>query len=550
MCHLAAVTGQDLLDAASGSEAACFYTLEMRPVRFAVGISVFFAGAALMALEILAFRIIGKTFGSALRETSVVIAVFLAAMSLGYYVGGRIADRAPRLRTFLVAIAAASGTMAIVPWLDEALSERVFSSGIPFSLHAAVVTVVLFFVPTMLLASASPIAIRLILRGVERGGTAAGSMSALSTVGSILGSVGAAFVLVDYFESVHRTIWALAALTLALVGFTAMAKMQEEGTLAGMRRRDRFRYVSTLGIATLGAVTLLSIWLAQPLGLNVVRAGMSYGAETVFEKDSTFHHIRVADHNRLRTLYFDRSMQTQMSLDDPVEGAFPYVDAFHVAMVLNPDVRRVLFIGLGGGSAPKQFLNDYPDVTADAVDVDPAVIDVARQWFHVKEGPRLRLHVADGRVFLRRSPERYDLIAIDAYSTNRYGATIPAHLTTREFFGEAAMKLSPGGMIVYNVAARPDGMITRALSKTMYRAIPYQMAIPAGWNTVLVASHDDIRRSGETLSARAAELRAAGEIRRPGLEQRLAVGPAEMKLVGIPILTDDYAPVDKLLRGN
>ena len=522
----------------------------MRAVRFAVGLSVFFAGATLMALEILAFRIIGKTFGSALRETSVVIAVFLGAMSLGYYFGGRIADRAPRLRTFLIAIALASVTIAFVPWLDEALSEKVFRSGIPFSLHAAVVSIVLFFIPTILLASVSPIAIRLILRGVEGGGTAAGSISALSTIGSIVGSLAAAFVLVDYFESIHRTVWALAVLTLALVGFTALAQMKERGALGEWRERDRFRYLSVISLAVLGGVTLLSVWLAQPLGLNAVRAGMSYGAETVFEKDSTYHHIRVADHNRLRTLYFDRSMQSQMSLDDHGEGAFPYVDAFHVAKVINPEIRRVLFIGLGGGSAPKQFLRDYPDVTADAVDLDPAVIEVAKKWFYVEEGPRLRLHAADGRVFLRRSSERYDLIAIDAYSTNRYGSTIPAHLTTREFFLEALSRLAPGGIIVYNVAARPGAMITRALSKTMYRAMPYQMAMPAVWNTVLVGSLDDIRRSGEDLAARTAQLRSEGKIRRPGLENLLRSGPAEVKLVGVPILTDDYAPVDKLLRGQ
>jgi spermidine synthase len=530
--------------------ARSLYWSPVGSVRISVGIAVFFAGAVLMALEILAFRIIGKTFGSALRETSVVISVFLAAMSLGYYFGGRFADRWPRLRTFLAALFVASATMALVPFLDETLSERVFASGIPFSLHAAVVTIVLFFVPTMFLASASPIAIRLSVRGVDRSGSAAGTISAISTFGSIVGSVGAAFVLVDYFESVHRTIWALALLTLGLVLMTMVAFSSEGGQLGRLRERNRFAYGSGLAIGGLLLVALLSMWLAQPVGLTAIRGGMEYGTETVFEQDSTFHHIRVGDHNRLRTLYFDRTMQSQMSLEDPNEGAFPYVDLFHLSMALNPETRRVLFIGLGGGSAPRQFLHDYPGVTIDAVDVDPAVIDVAKDWFHVREGPRLRLHAADGRVFLRRTSEVYDLIAIDAYTTNRYGATIPAHLTTREFFREAAAKLSPRGIIAYNVAASPDASITRSLSKTLFRALPYQIALRAQFNTVILGSRDDIRLSGEALRARVRAQRERGLIRRSDLEGLAGKGPAEMKLVGIPILTDDYAPVDRLMRGE
>ena len=120
-------------------------------------------------------------------------------------------------------------------------------------------------------------------------------------------------------------------------------------------------------------------------------------------------------------------------------------------------------------------------------------------------------------------------------------------MTTREFFRECAEKLNEGGMIVYNVAAGPDEEITRAISKTLYRALPNQLAF-ANLNTVFVASEAEIRQSGPDLVARTRELRSQGKIRLSGLEAKLAQGPAPISVTGVPILTDDYAPVDQLMR--
>ncbi|HUF17237.1 MAG TPA: fused MFS/spermidine synthase [Thermoanaerobaculia bacterium] len=504
-----------------------------------------FAGAILMSLEVLGFRIIGKTFGSALRETSVVISVCLTAMSIGYFAGGRAADRFPRLRTLLLALACAGATTALVPWLDDLVSDRVFASSIPLPLHSAIVTIALFFVPILFLASVSPIAIRLIATRVEKSGTTAGSISAVSTFGSILGSVCTGFFLIDLFESVHRTVYALAMLTWVLAGLTLAAHLMTGEKLGRLWFEQRFRFVSALALGGLSVVTVLSLWFAGPS--SAFRGPVDYGNEVLLVRDSSFHHIQVVDHNRFRTLLFDRTYQSRMNLDDPAGAGFDYIHYFHVPMILNPSAKRVLFIGLGGGSAPKQFLHAYPEVIIDAVDIDPLVLEVAKQYFFVEEGPRLRLHVEDGRAFVKRSAEKYDIIAIDAYTTNRYGATIPAHLATREFFRECAGQLTENGMIVYNVAAPAEEEITRAMSKTLYRAFPYQLAFSPG-NTVFVASARDIRKSGTELSERAASLRSEGKIRLEGLEEKVALGSTPINVTGVPILTDDYAPVDQLMR--
>lgn len=508
-------------------------------------IATLLAGAILMSLEVLGFRIIGKTFGSALRETSVVISVCLTAMSLGYFAGGRAVDRHPRVRTLLVALVCAGAATALVPSLDDLVSDRVFASSIPLALHSAIVTIALFVVPIFFLATVSPIAIRLIATRVERSGTTAGSISAVSTFGSIVGSVSTGFFLIDLFESVHRTVYALALLTWVVAGLTAAAHLVSRSAIDRMWREQRFRFVSGLGLACMVGITVASFWFSRAGGDS--RGAVDYGNEVLLVRDSSFHHIQVVDHNRFRTLLFDRTYQSRMNLDDPSGEGFNYIHYFHVPMILNPSAKRVLFIGLGGGSAPKQYLDAYPDVVIDAVDIDPLVLEVAKTYFFVKEGPGLRLHVEDGRAFVKRSTETYDIIAIDAYTTNRYGATIPAHLATREFFRECAERLTENGMIVYNVAAPPAEEITRAISKTLFRVFPYQLAFSSG-NTVFVASTGDIRMSGAELSQRASSLRSEGRIRLDGLEERVAQGSSPVNVTGVPILTDDYAPVDQLMR--
>jgi spermidine synthase len=241
-----------------------------------------------------------------------------------------------------------------------------------------------------------------------------------------------------------------------------------------------------------------------------------------------------------------------MSLDDPYEGAAAYTDCFHVPMVIDETVERALFIGLGGGSVPKRYARDYPGVVVDAVEIDPVVVDVARRYFHLESGPRLRVETLDGRAFLRRSRESWDVIGLDAYTSNAYGSTLPPHLSTREFFAEAADHLAADGHFVINVAAHPYTPIGRAISRTLREVFPRQLVfVTQGGNTVFVAGRGDAGWKREELVARSKLALATGRVELPAvvgcvermLTSTLPVGDA-------PTLTDDYAPVDTLMRAS
>jgi spermidine synthase len=494
--------------------------------RLTVRIAVFSAGALLMALEVAAFRIIGKTFGSALRETTTVIAVFLAAMAIGYWAGGRAADRRPRSSTLVATLLAAAATVLLVPWADALLSPLVARSGLAMGTHAFIVTTVLFAIPTVLLAATSPIAIRLFATTTGESGSTAGGISALSTTGSIFGSLVTAFFLIDWLESITRTV-----LFVALgAGATALLIV-----LGSQRSRGRRMLAVAAG---LGVVVLTAAFVRTTLLDNTLTTSMP-GTKVIYAADSPYHRVTVVDRGMYRELYFNLAKQTRMRLKDPYGLGLPYADAVHITPLLRPEARRVLMIGLGGGTVAKQLTRLYPEVEIDVVEVDPLVGKVAERFFDVRTGPRLRVYIADGRTFVKRSSERWDLIIIDAATTTSYGDTIPAHLVTREFFVELAEHLTPRGVVHFHCAFSKSPLLP-AIQETLRAVFPSVLRTEGE----LLASPVPLVLDREELAARA---KASPAAHLPALQPAIA-GLTPERLPGkAPVLTDDYAPVDTLI---
>ena len=486
--------------------------------RLALRFAVFAAGALLMALEVAAFRIIGKTFGSALRETTAVIAVFLAAMSAGYWAGGRVGDRWPRAITLVATLIAAAASLMFVPAIDEVLSPRIAGSSFILGTHAFLATTILFAIPTFLLAATSPIAIRLFATSTTHSGSTAGSISALSTAGSIAGSIVTAFLLIDWLASIARTVTFVALGTLA----TALI------VLLAQRAQARYAF------AAAGALVFIVI------GGALVRTRIDVAApKHVFVGDSAYHHIVVTDHGPMRDLRFNVGVQSTMHRKDPFGPGLMYTDAFHIGRLFRPDAKRILLIGLGGGTAARQFSHYYPEATVDVVDVDPVVVDIAQRYFAVQPSERLRIQTGDGRTFLKRSREQWDLIVIDAYTTNRYGDTLPPHLVTREFFDDVSARLSERGIVHFHCAFG-NTRLMGALHATMRSVFPNVLRTRGE----LLASHLPMIAAKEVLRERAEASPAARLPELPRLIEELTDAPPPREAL---VLTDDYAPVDTLL---
>ena len=281
----------------------------------------------------------------------------------------------------------------------------------------------------------------------------------------------------------------------------------------------------------------------------------SHRANVVLETTSPYHHIKVIDENGIRTLSFDGSMETKMSLENHLEGHFEYTEFFQMPWMWNNHIKNVLMIGLGGGSTQRAYQYYYPDVNVDTVELDSKVIKIAKEYFKVSESETHKLHNMDGRLYLRRSKKKFDVIIMDAYTSNRYGSFIPFHLATKEFFQMASDHLTDNGVVAYNVIGQMHGWrsdIMGALYKTMNEVFPQVYLFPSktSQNVVMIATKSGQKFTSRMIRNECEELIKSGKVTYPRFRARsfafTNIPPVTARRS--PILTDDYAPTDGLLR--
>jgi spermidine synthase len=524
------------------------------------GVAVFVAGAVLLGLEIAASRVLAPFFGSSLYVWGALIGVVLTGLSLGYWIGGALADRMPSPLLMIGALGLGAAAVLAVPFADEPVLEAVVRWDPGPRADPLVAAIALFGPASLVLATVSPIAVRLVTTSVAGVGRAAGRLFAISTAGSIVGTFATAFWLVPELG------------TDQLLAFGAAALFAAAGLFAVSQRLVLPSLATTAGLA--GAV-IAALALAPEEGGTLAGAqarnwspvyrlqrdrtapgpATEAGLKVALRKESRYHRITVADDSDSRYLRFDNSFQSGMFLRAPFRTRFRYTDYFDLGLAYDPGARDVLFVGLGGGSAPKRFWRDVPGLRIQVAELDPVVVDVARRYFSLPQSPRLRVSVDDGRRFLDRHDERWDVIAIDAF----YADSIPFHLTTREFLELVRSRLRPGGVVVTNVIGAltgSDSHLFRSMYRT-YRAVFPTVAVhpvregrddndTTVRNLILVAT-DGPEAARGFLARRWRQMRT----RNAGLPDLARAirdrWPRTVPTADVPLLTDDYAPTDALL---
>ncbi len=497
----------------------------------------FVAGFTTLGVELSASRLLDPWFGNSLFVWASLIGLILLYLSVGYWLGGRIADRAPRLLPLLRLTAVAGLGVGLVPLVARPVLQVAsrgmadFDVGLIAGSMAAVL--VLFAVPVTLLGCVSPYAVRLMLQDVRTGGSVAGRLYALSTVGSILGSFLPVLLLVPAIGT-RRTFIVLALTLLAIV-------------LVGLVRLRRWA----------DALVLLIVALALGwIGLRPVEA-IKPTAGLVFETESAFNYIQVLDLGVERQLRLNEGEGIQ-SVYRPQGGLADGIwDYFLLAPVFNPapytpqQVRRLYVGGLAAGTIPRLFTEAYGPIAIDGAELDPAIIAVGRNWFAM-DLENLNATAMDARRFLAHPPPGtggpYDLIALDAYRP----PYIPFHLTTVEFFELARSRLATHGVVAINVGRTDtDSSLVDAIAATLRLVFPsvYVMDEPVGeaglGNSLVIATTQTTtladfeanlpRFTGQPLLAEVAR-RAAPYV-------RVADPPAHA-----PIFTDDRAPVEQVVH--
>jgi spermidine synthase len=492
------------------------------PQRAAVGsgtrlleVLVFTVGAATLGAELAAARLMAPFFGDSTIIWANTIAVVLVALAVGYWFGGRMADRRPHLRGLCLLVVVAAVLLGVVPLVAHPFLTLSVDAFDTYSIGAFAGSLfgvlVLVAVPVLMLGAVSPWAIRLRLEALEESGEVAGRMYAISTLGSLVGTFAAALVLIP-FAGTQRTFLTFA---LALAAVAA----------CGLGRR----------------------WAAAPIGLAVVLAlppgtvKAAPGARLLEEAETPYQYARVVQEpDGLRRLELNEGQAVHSVWRRGAYLTGDYWDAFLVdpLAALGRPPRRLAILGAGAGTTARAYAHFFPRTTVDAVEIDGELLRMGERWFGLRPGPRLRLHVGDARPFLRHGATRYDAIFVDAYRQ----PYIPFYLTTREFFAEARARLAPGGVVAVNVG-HPEGSdaLERVLTATMRTAFAYVARDPVrSTNTILIGSDRPVDAN---------VLRAASPAL-PGPLRPVAFGAAnrlESGLTGGAVYTDDRAPVEWLV---
>ena len=298
---------------------------------------------------------------------------------------------------------------------------------------------------------------------------------------------------------------------------------------------------------------IISVLILLPL------LGHAAGREGVRLRTNSAHNqITVEDSGGYRLLRFNGSMETRMWIANPLRGHFEYTEYFQMPLLWSPRAKRVLMMGLGGGSIVRAYQHDYPGIHVDTVELDPVVAKVAKQFFHVKETAKHKIHFQDGRQFLRLNRRtKYDAIMLDAYTSNQFGTHIPFHLATKEFFALAAEDLTKDGALVFNVIGTYDKWhsdVVGAIYQTLKAVFPHVYHFPASdtRNIVMVATKDTKALTPGTLAEKVQALRKVHpDLPKnfgPRLKRIRSKAPACAK--GAGILTDDFAPPGGVLKGK
>jgi spermidine synthase len=414
---------------------------------FFIYLAVIVSGASVLAIEILGTRIIAPFYGASIYLWSALISVTLAALAVGYWIGGKWADRGPTEKRLSIVLGIAGLWIIVIPWIAAPLLSATESVGLRMAVLIS--ATVLFFPPLALLGVVSPYAVRMRASSIDVVGRTAGNLYAISTLSSVIAAVSTGFFLIP-MVGVHRLTLLIGLLLIGTAVAGLMGRKKPLGAVAGL--------VFLAGLPTVGYRVAPTESPDPEHGLQAI-------------EESPYAELRVVDQDQVRYLLVDRAAHTAASMM-AAESKFPYVNVLEMPKYLLDKPGDMLTIGLGGGSVVRSYVKDSWKI--DAVEIDPAVTRMARQYFGLMSDDAT-IYEMDGRRFLATADKKYDLVVFDAFGSGY----IPFHLVSDEAFKLLHDHVAPGGMLAMNIWALGwhDDMAA-AVAATLQRHFAYVRALP------------------------------------------------------------------------
>ncbi len=488
-------------------------------IGIALEVAVFLCGALVMIFEINGSRMLAPFLGTSTYIWTSLIGVILAALSIGYWVGGRMADARPSVAVLASAVFTAGGLVSLTVLIKDVFLGIISVAGIALEMKALFAAIVLFAPASVLFGFVLPYAVKLRMQSLSSTGRTVGRLYALSTIGSIAGTFAAGFFLIPFFGSV-RTLYLIAGILFAVSFLLAPFALKRLNIAA-----------IAVFIAAVASSELLALYKWQAARIREIDT--EYSRLTIFESTDpdTGKPIQALSNDP----YF---VQSAVFLDSD-ELVFDYNKFFHLAGILKRKLRHSLMIGGAGYTFPRDYLKTYPESRIDVVEIDPRMTKIAHEYFMLEDDPRMSIFHQDARVYLNNYyGQKYDAVFMDAFGTL---FSVPYQLTTVEAMRAIDRILVDDGILLMNLGSALKGrasMFLRAELATLRSVFPEVKVFKVKperqdtelQNIVIIA----LKRSRHIAPASVPPLLSE-------LLQQEYYSPIELNL---PVLTDEFAPVE------
>lgn len=488
----------------------------MKIYKYILETTVFICGAVVMIFELVGSRVLGPYFGTSIFVWTSLIGIILGSLSLGYYLGGKIADKNPSFRSLSLIIFLSAVCIGLTILIKDFLLVFLQINSSDIRTTSVIASLILFLPTSVLLGMVSPYAVKLKLNSLNTSGSTVGNLYAISTAGSIFGTFLSGFYLIPHFGTNKLLI--ILSITLILTSIVLFTRQFKKIKLCTL----------IIFIFGWGAIS----------GFNY-----SFEKSGFIDVDTGYNRIWIYDHldekstKTIRTLSINNENSSSMFLDSN-ELVNEYTKYYHLSKHFNPGFKKTLMLGGAGYSYPKDFLLKYPEATIDVVEIDPKVTELAKKYFRLKENSRLTIYHKDGRVYLNKTQKKYDIIFGDAFSSHY---SLPYQLTTKEAVQKKYDILNDKGVVILNIISSIEGEKGQFL-RAEYAT--YKSIFPQVYLFPVKEPDDEDEVQNIILVALKSEQNQA--FNNTDLELNEYLQHLWKKEIDTdkPVLTDDYAPVD------
>ncbi len=488
----------------------------MKIGKYILEITVFICGGVVMIFEIVGSRVLAPFLGTSIFVWTSLIGVILGSLSVGYWFGGKIADKYPKLQNLSIIIFCASISIGIMTIIKSPLLFFLRES-IPNIKYSSVVASLILFAPaSILLGMVTPYAVKLKIKSLDESGSTVGNLFAVSTIGSIIGTFLAGFYLIPKIGTTKLLILLSLILAVTSVGISLKHFLKIK------------LYVIALIFLGFCVFNILT---------------KKYEANGFFDIDTNYSRVWIHNYEDFETGQSVKRMMIDGRNSSAIfvgnnELVHEQAKYYHLAKHFNPNFKNALMIGGATYAFPENYLETYPNAKIDVVEIDPQITELAKKYFNLKENPRLNIYHEDARTYLHRTQKKYDVIFGDAFTSQ---CSVPYQLTTKEAIQRKYDILNDDGIVVLNLISAIEGdsgKFLRAEYSTYKDVFPQVYLFPVRdfldgeetQNIILIAL------KSETVPIFESDDFELNQYFRHLWKKDI--------ILDIPILTDDFAPVD------